>query len=227
MVQKKERGEMKSAFDLAFDYINKNYTEISNNDKINIIKTIKGVLNDGAITNDIDKKIQSSSGSDQNYISFFKSIRPAGNLLDQSKFYFHNELRLLPGPPKRIWDINSGEIVSVTEEYFLEMRASYTIEDVIAFIRKKEFLAKTLFDINRAKGSITFLLKKYDIDFLLFLLDTANDIYSSKQKFARSLVEISEFEDEARENYERRITESKINGDCKIVPKKRVLFESA
>lgn len=217
---------MLSIYDLAFSYINKNYTEISNNDKINIINKISEVLGNGSTSGDINNRIEKSNGSDREYNRFFSSIKSSGNLLKPNKFYYHNELRIVPGPPRREWNINTGEIENVTQEYYLEMRASYTVDDIVNYIKKKEFLAKTLIDTNRAKGSINFLLKKYDVDFLLFMVDTVNDIYSGKQKFARSLVEISEFEDESKDNYERRITESKINGDDKITPRKRVLFES-
>ena len=46
-----------------------------------------------------------------------------------------------------------------------------------------------------------------------------------KQKYIRSLIEISEFEDEAKINYEQKITESNISGQNKVINKKRVLFE--
>lgn len=217
---------MLSIYDLAFSYINKNYTEISNNDKINIINKISEVLNNGSTSNDISNRIKKSSGCDREYNKFFDSIKSNGNLLKPNKFYYHNELRIVPGAPLREWNINTGQIENVTQEYYLEMKASYTIDDIINYIKRKEFLSRTLVDINRAKGSINFLLKRYDVDYLLFMIDTVNDIYSGKQKFARSLVEMAEFDDEAKYNYEQRITESKINGDDKITPKKRILFEN-
>lgn len=216
---------MLSKFDLAFEYINKNYKEISNKEKINIIKVITEVLKNGATSTDIIKKIRMCNDNNRDYYGFFKSIKSSGNLLNPDKFYHHNELRIVPGPPKRVWDINTGEIVNIDQEHYLEMKASYTIDDVVKYIEKRDFLSKTIQDINRARGSISFLLKKYDIDFLLFLFDTVNDIYSSKQKFARSLIEVSEYEDEAKQNYEQRITESKINNIDKVIPKKRMLFK--
>ena len=93
------------------------------------------------------------------------------------------------------------------------MKASYTVGEIIAYLYKKEFLSKAIQDKNRTLGSIRFLLKKYDIDFLLFLIDTANDIYSSTQRYARSLVEVSEYEDEAKSNYEKKITETLLSPD--------------
>lgn len=215
---------MLSQFDLAFNYINNNYTEISNEEKRKVLKDIREVLKNGATSDDIDKKNKMYKDYDKDCFKFFNSIKSTGNLLDPGKFYYHNELRIVTGPPKRVWDVDTGEIVNITQEHFLEMKASYTIDDLIKYISRKEFLSKTLIEINRVKGSLGFLLKKYDIDFLLFLFDTVNDIYTSKQKFARSLVEVSEFEDEAKTNYQQRITESKINGDNKVIPKTRVLF---
>lgn len=213
-----------SLYDISFLYISKNYTEITTEEKKNVIKAVYMALKKGATSDDLINKINKTNDINKSPFVFF-NINSNGNLLDPDRFYYHNELRKCPPPPKRSWDINTGEITSEKQEYFLEMKASYTANDIMSYLYKKEFLLKALQDKNRTLGSINFLLKKYDIDFLLFLIDTANDIYSSKQKYVRSLIEISEYEDEAKSNYEQKITESNISGQNKVVTKKRVLFE--
>lgn len=217
-----------SLYDIVFMYIEKNFekSSITQNDKINAIKSISQCLYNGSTSEDLINTINSKKDKEKSPNIFFKNSNSRSNLLSPSKFYYHNELRKYPNAPNKIWDIDTGEIVNVVEEYFLEMRASYTINDIIKYIsNNKDFLSKTLNDKNRATGSITFLLKKYDIDFLLFLLDTTNDIYSSKQKYAKSLIEITEYEDEAKKNYESKINECKVIGQDKVVAKKRVLFD--
>lgn len=218
--------ESLSMYDLAFLYINKNYKEISNDEKLNVINAITLSLKNGATSNDLISKINKTYDVKKAPYNFF-NINSSGNLLDPNEFYYHNFLRCIPKAPTRFWDIDVGDIKIEQQEYFLEIKASCTTFDVFEYIKRKEFLCKTLSDKNRALGSINFLLKKYNIDFLLFLFDTANDIYSSKQKYARSLIEVSEFEVEAKLNYEQKITESKISGQDKIVHKKRELFKCA
>lgn len=215
-----------SLYDIAFLYISKNYTEINTNEKRNVINAVRVALKNGAIADELISKVNKIKDNNKSPFQFF-NINSNGNLLDPDKFYFHNELRIFPPPPIRYWDIDTGNITSNHQEYFLEMKASYTTNDIVFYLSKKESLTKALQDRNRAIGSINFLLKKYDIDFLLFLFDTANDIYTSKQKYIRSLIEISEFEDEAKTNYEQKITESKISGQNVVVTRKRVLFECA
>ena len=213
-----------SIYDISFLYINKNYIEITTEEKRNVLNAVYMALKNGATSCDLINKINTVNDIDKSPFVFF-NIKSNGNLLDPEKFYYHNELRKCPPPPRRTWDINTGEIISEKQEYFLEMKASYTVGEIMAYLYKKEFLSKAIQDKNRTLGSIRFLLKKYDIDFLLFLIDTANDIYSSTQRYARSLVEVSEYEDEAKSNYEKKITESNISGQNKVVTKKRTLFE--
>lgn len=213
-----------SMYDIAFLYINKNYKEISKEEKLSVINAVHRALKSGATSTDLISKINKNGDSKKSPYTFF-NIGSSGNLLDPDTFYYHNFLRCIQNAPIRYWDIDVGDIKIKEQEYFLEIKASCTVNDIFEYIKRKEFLCKTLIDKNRALGSISFLLKKYDIDFLLFLFDTVNDIYSSRQKYARSLIEVSEFEPESKLNYEQKITESKISGQDKIVHKKRELFK--
>lgn len=217
-----------SVYDLAYNYIKINNLTMDGQGKRDLINTIRGVLNNGANSIDIIRKIKGGNINNQEHNIFFKSIKSVGNLLknkrsDEDRVYYHNELRLIPEAPMKCFDLNTGEIKTVYQEYFLEMRASYTIEDLYNYIKKKEFLAKTMENESRAKGSLKYLTGKYDIDFLLFLIDTANEIFSYNLRYARNILDISDYEIEAKENYERRITECAISDTNKIVYKKREL----
>lgn len=217
-----------SVYDLAYNYIKINNLTMDSQNKKDLINTIRGVLNNGANSIDVIRKIKGGNKSNQEHSMFFKSIKSVGNLLknktsNEDKMYYHNELRLIPEAPMKCLDINTGEIETVYQDYFLEMKASYTIEDLCKYIKKKEFLSNTMENEARAKGSLKFLTGKYDIDFLLFLIDTANEMYSCNLRYARNILDISDFEREAKGNYERRVTECAISNTDKIVYKKREL----
>lgn len=217
-----------SVYDLAYNYIKINELTMDGNSKRNLINTIRGVLNGGANSIDVVRKIKGGNKNNQEHDLFFKSIKSTGNLLtnknsDEDRVYYHNELRLIPNAPMKCLDINTGEIETVYQEYFLEMRAGYTVNNLWEYIKKKEFLANTMENEARAKGSLKFLTGKYDVDYLLFLIDTANEMYGCNLRYARNILDISDFEKEAKENYQRRITECAISDTDKIVYKKREL----
>lgn len=221
---------MVSAYDLAYGYIKTNGFDVTSAIKKSIINCITEVLNNGAISNDIISKIKGSKNNNQEHDKYFKSIKSTGNLLKHSLIgdksdivYYHNELRVIPDAPLVYFDIDSGEMKKAKQDYFLEMRASYTLDDLFAYAKKKESLIKCTANENRTKGSLKYLLGKYDVDFLLFIIDTANEIYNSKLRSFRNILDIEEYESEAKENYERRITECAISGTDKIVYKKREL----
>lgn len=221
---------MISTYDLAYGYIKANDFNITSAIKKNIINCIMEVLNNGATSEDIIIKIKKHKNNNQEHSKYFKSIKPNGNLLKHSfigdkeeKVYYHNELRVIPSAPLVHFDIDSGDMKKQHQEYFLEMRASYTLDNLLEYVKKKESLVKCISNYNRTKGCFKYLLEKYDIDFLLFIIDTANEIYNSNLRSFRNVLDITEYEDEARENYERRITECAISETNKIVYKKREL----
>ena len=62
------------------------------------------------------------------------------------------------------------------EDYFLEIKASYTIEELTDYYIKQMKLNITG-DVekerNRLRGSLTYLMEKFHIDLMLFLIDSA------------------------------------------------------
>lgn len=214
---------MYSVYDLAYEYIKSNCPNICSIGKKNVINSIVEVLNDGANGDDIYQKIKSCKNNNREHYEYFKRIKSGGNLLKPGKIFYHNELRVVPDAPKVYFDINTGEMKRVKQDYFLEMRASYTLDDLYNYIAKKEYLSKSIEDRSRAIGCLRYLTNRYDIDYLLFLIDTVNDIYSSKLKYLRNILDISDYEHEASENYRRRITECAISNTDKVIYKKREL----
>lgn len=217
---------MNSVYDIAFDYIRLNNLNIDSSEKRDIINSISEVLRNGANSEDIYRKINKVKNTGQKHSDYFKGIKSNGsNLLKMTpkKIYYHNELRIIPKAPSFYFDLDSGEIKKEQSDYFLEMRASYTIDDLFNYVSKKQYFSKVVSNKSRVLGSLKYLIGKYDIDFLLFIIDTANEIYSTKLNYIRNILDITDYELEAKKNYERRVTECAISGTDKVVYKKRVL----
>lgn len=153
------------------------------------------------------------------------SDRTQKNLLNPYRIYFHNEVRIAPKPVTIDFDYNTGEVIRANEEYFLEMRASYTIEDLIKYYLSKPNLVSNKHVINsRIKGGLEWLVQNYDLELVLYMIDATNDHISCCNLSAlKNVMDIQEYYSEAKEVYQRRYNESKVNGDDKIVPKKRQL----
>lgn len=222
---------MYSVYDLAYYFIRENNLDgIGPIEKKNIINEIIEVLNNGATDNDIYKKITKVKKNNKNYDKYFRDIRPNGNLLkhekiirymNQGTMFYHNELRLRPEAPKVRFDLDSGLMIKEEQEYFLEMKASYTIDDVCDYIGRKKFLRKAVENRARAIGGLKILIKRYSVDKLLFVIDAANDVYSSKNMFLRSVLDIADYEQEGLENYKSKVTECAISNTDRIVYKRR------
>lgn len=228
---------MYSVYDLAYYFIKRNNLyEIGPIGKKNIINEIVEALNNGATDNDIYKKITKVKENYTSYVRFFKDIRPNGNLLEHSKIarcinketlFYHNELRLKPNAPLVKFDLDSGEMVKEEQEYFLEMRASYTVDDICDYISRKEFLRKAVDNRPRAIGGLKVLIKRYSVDKLLFIIDAANDSCSARSVYLKSVLDISDYECEGLSNYKRKITECAISDTDKVVYKRRKELQCA
>lgn len=147
------------------------------------------------------------------------------NLLNPYRVYFHNEIRMAPKPVTIDFDYDSGEVKRANEEYFLEMRASYTIEDLMKYYLSKPNLVsnRTAFT-SRVRGGLEWLVNSYDLELVLYMIDASNDHISfCNLNSLKNVMDIQDYYTEAKEIYQRRYNESKVNGDDKIVPRKRQL----
>lgn len=140
------------------------------------------------------------------------------NLIIPNRIYFHKELRLSPKTVTVEFDYNTGELTKNEEPYFLEMKSSYTVENL------KRYFINTLqpianMDTNRINGAFKWLIKYYDLEILLFMIDCASE---GDLKNVRNPLQIREYYEVALDKYEYVKKMSKINGDDAIVPKKRM-----
>lgn len=220
-----------SVFDLTFTYIQRFYTEEPNREeKLRILNQFEDLLFYGWTTEDIVKSLRAFQvrypGQRPDLPQLFSKLNPtSNNLLKPNKTYYHNELRLMPGPPKRELDYNTGEIKKVVEEYFLEIRASYTIDNLVDYFIKQFDLPSNGDERKRYIGGFKYLLKTYNIDLVLFMIDAAANLTYSEDRNQRDFnpLDLAEYRHAAETATMNKQTEIRIAGDDKIVPRKRVL----
>lgn len=144
------------------------------------------------------------------------------NLLNSRRFYYHNALRLTAAPPKRQIDYDSGEIISINEPYFLEMKASYNVDDLVGYyVRhlKPDIKRET---VTRYKGTFGYLLKSYNVEEILFMIDAmTNHVLSNDARKPSTPFEIEKFYNDAKDMRDNKKTEAVLSGGKKIVRKKR------
>ena len=94
------------------------------------------------------------------------------SLLKPDKFYYHNELRIMPDTS--IWNPNIKEI---SKKFYLEMRTQYSIEDLLNYFYCVLSVPNSLRNNKRDRGAFESLLKQYrvegieTIDLILFVID--------------------------------------------------------
>lgn len=213
-----------SVYDLAYEYIIRNFksNEIDNCKKAEIILEIEKALSTGITTETLIHKIITMQN--QNYKMFFnnlKNINKEVNLLSPNKFYYHKELRITPPPPMKYLDLESGTIKETNEKYYLEIVASYTINNIIEYINSKKYIKILAQNKTKLQGAIKNLLKRYDIDYFLFLIDTTEAGLEIKEKYPKTLFDIEQYTEEATENYHNKISTDKANNNNKIIFKQR------
>lgn len=217
-----------SVYDLSYLYIQRKYRnfDIPLNIKINVIKSVKECLVNGRTYNEINKAIKESKDFCIEDDKFFRNIRSGSftNLLKHDRGYIHNELIITNPAPKKMYDFNTGEIVMCGEEndFYLEYRASYTIEDMYNYIKKQSAFYDVIDNFDRSIGTIKYLCSKYDVEHVLFMIDAIQKEYDATLiGKVKSLIKINEYSVLARENYNIKRTILISSGFTKEIPRKR------
>ena len=196
-----------------------------------LVATLKEMLDKGHTAESIIRAFQVYK-KNNDYIEFDAELIVKGkpkvyNLLRSKTFYYHNALRLTSAPPRREIDYNTGEIKNVNEAYFLEMKASFTIDDLVDYYIKQ--VRPTNMNNARARftGSFNYLLKSYSVEEILFMIDVhANHIMSGDRNKPSTPLDITHFYDIAIEMRDNKRTETVLSGGKKIVRKKRRIKRS-
>lgn len=220
---------MASIYDIVYDYIDTFYRDesLSREDKKTIHSEVKKLLERGWCADEIIGGFRTAKGKRPDNISLkvtrlFTAKRPKQiNLIKPGVFYYHNDLRLTCAPPKRDIDYDSGKITVINEPYFLEMKASYSVEDLVHYYKRQVGTGRSN-DTNRFKGSLLYLLKSYSIEELLFMIDAmVNNCKAEDLPLPDSPLDSQKYYKDAKEVINLKITETIHAGGKAIVRKKR------
>ncbi|RHW32025.1 hypothetical protein [Oceanobacillus profundus] len=99
--------------------------------------------------------------------------KPPNNLIEEDVFYYHNHLRITSSPSKLVLNKETRQYERVEEEFFLEMKAFFTIEDLLKYWYESNGMRSTNHHIKQDTGRFKYLLDFYDIDEVLFMIDIA------------------------------------------------------
>lgn len=113
-------------------------------------------------------------------VAVFSRIKsPRENLLKSTEVYYHNQLRCVPPPPRCSFDPNMGTFELISEPFYMEFRASYTLNDLMSFyvqMLPEEKGRAFGYDNKRYLGAFSHMVKEHGIDLVLFCIDVqAND----------------------------------------------------
>lgn len=220
---------MASIYDIVYDYIDTFYprTKLDKEQKKTIHRGVKRLLDNGWCSSELCKgiRVAKKKKAEQTLqiATFFRGKKKAQeNLLRQGTFYYHNELRLTCRPPQRSIDYDSGEITILNEPYFLEMKASYTVEELVQYYARQTGLQLKDYEVSRYKGSFNWLIKQYNVEMVLFMIDaTVNYSRSEDQPMPYSPLDIQRYQADAVSARNEKVTETIQSGGKQIVRKKR------
>lgn len=220
---------MASIYDIVYYYIDTFYPQekLDKEQKKTIHRQVKKLLSNGWCSSELCEGFKNAKKKRQSptlYVSkLFAGKRPKQvNLLEQGTFYYHSELRLTSAAPKREIDYDSGEIKIINEPYFLEMKASYSVEDLIRYYAKQTRIKLLDHEISRFKGSFNWMIKTYSLEDILFMIDaTVNMSLAEDLPMPSSPLDTQAYIKDGRDARNQKVTETVQSGGNKIVRKKR------
>jgi hypothetical protein len=216
-----------SLYDITYGYLKKYYRgDVNDNTVMDTMEGFKKALEKGWTEKEIIQAIKTfnkGGSSHDSLMRYFSKMNPKDrNLLKADTFYWHSQLRITPGAPKRVVDYDSGEIKKVDEPHFLEMRASYTMDDLLAYYELQHGEVED-HQRNKYRGALKYVLNNYSIDTVLFMIDaSANFIKAEDYEPLGSPLGIQDYARQAQHLIGEKITEERTAGDDKIVPRKRL-----
>lgn len=136
-------------------------------------------------------------------------------------FYYHNLLRVSPSP--NIVQEN-GELIDKGGEFFLEMRASYTLNQMAKYYIAKFKIPEEEAEIKRIVGSLKWVIKHNGVDLTLYMIDAYARQIEEEDKLSPQIpTDITKAKDEAKVIYDSKRAQAQESGDDKFVPRKRTL----
>lgn len=141
------------------------------------------------------------------------------------KNLYHNELLITPAPYSVGYDINTGEFVREEYEYFLEYKFSYTLDNLYNYYMSKKYLCnKKTADKTRFTRHLFDLVRRYGLENVLFMIDSAESILENLQyKILSNPYGIVDYYSNAIDLRNLKISQNACNKSNAIVRRKRLL----
>lgn len=183
-------------------------------------KTIDYLLDAGVSEELICKFIEEAPANDYIASDMLPEWLWDNSLLCKDSFYFHNILQITSKPPS--FDPRTGK--ETVSPFFLEMKITYTMNDLIRYFYRKIGLDLMLLDTKRDSAAFKYLLDRYakvaqfvePIDFVLSLIDHAKSI-SEDGNTVRSIFDIKNYEQEVYKNLQNKVAEATLAKANKII----------
>jgi hypothetical protein len=157
------------------------------NYKVSVMANIEQILEGGMSVKDLEhyiseyKRVHEAPQevySIDDILKFFnvnakKSVvqRDPNNLIQAGTFYYHPALQVAPPPPTVIQlDDGTFESSYETENFFLEIKESFTYDDLVDYFYKVMGNDMQGFK-ERDIGAFKHILKSYDLDLVLYTID--------------------------------------------------------
>lgn len=139
------------------------------------------------------------------------------NLLVFGKFYFHPHLQVTSAPMRMRFD-DYGNVEMIEDPFFLEMKPRFTLEELHEYFNQKIPVGPYS---HQMKGSWEYLLKSYDVEMLLFMVDQAYDEYCQLDDPAPfNPLRLSDYAHRGRELFNLRKQKSHEGGITHVIPRK-------
>lgn len=220
---------MGSNIDIMVYFVQTMFTKQPTDDeRITIIQSINNLLAQGFSEGEIKGIInrhRRRCGRETDIVRIFQNEKPDEsnpNLLKPGWFYYHSELRLSPPPPKSKYDPKTRTIVREVEPYFLEMKASYTLEELVEYYCKTMGLEINPNRMTRYKAAFLSLLESYSLDLILFTIDAAADIRAQEgQSPLSNPFVLTDYMEVGELNLQTKVTASRQEGVDRIVYRHR------
>lgn len=144
------------------------------------------------------------------------------NLIEEGKFYYHPALQVAPPPPVVV-QLDDGTFESSydTEEFFLEIKEKFTVDDLIKYFYN-------IMDIHdsgmkeRHSGAFKHIMKSNDIDVILYSIDEARVIAEDLGKpRPKNPFDVTDYIEYGIEVLEERKNTCYMEGLDRVIPRRR------
>lgn len=198
-----------STYDLAFEFINRAYEEEPSKEiKAKVIRDMTSAVDSGwtkeLIMYRFDKEVLDESIKLREFfspslINKLKSHQRNVLVSSNRSIYYHNELRVMPRGAEVIWDIDAGVITPQKQEFYLEMRSSITIEQIMDYYLSKFGIRKADIVLNRYLVTLSSMVSQHGADLVLFMIDLmANAVFADGLKVPNSPISLTDYMSEAK-----------------------------